>query len=335
MMAFLTRRRITRRDRADAQRWVMLMLDEPDTYAQGLADWLARKPVRREYYLGLLETIDTAARASALMSMSKVSPKEPGKLSRIWNDYPVLSALGLLVPVGAVTWIALHTFDMGAPGLVDEARAQIFTTRIGEVRTEELGDGTSLVLDTDTQARVAFSKDERVIEIARGRARITAAPDPERPLIVRLGAFTVEPTGRVFDVSMRGTVSIAAIEGGLDVRAPEDAAPRPIPVRAGEVLVLSGHSAGPPAPHIARVSDGQWVKGTKSYDDALVNEIIAEANTYSRTRLELADPSLGERRVLADIDIRDIHRVADALAGFLNLEIDDAEPGRIVLRTRR
>jgi transmembrane sensor len=122
--------------------------------------------------------------------------------------------------------------------------------------------------------------------------------------------------------------------GGMPGTAPPDIRARPIPVRAGEVLVFAAGSAGPPTPHTARASDRQWVTGTKSFDDVSVTEIIAEANRYGHKRLVLADPLLGQRRVFAEIDIREIDHVAAALASFLKLDVDATEPGRITLRSR-
>ncbi|AOR80880.1 FecR domain-containing protein (plasmid) [Novosphingobium resinovorum] len=341
MLGLFAGPRITRRDRTDAHRWVMLMLDEPDVYAQQVADWIERKPARRDVYVGLLKNVDSAARASALMSLSKVQGRRPGPVHRWWNASPMLAALSALVAACAFAWFVSNALGLGTPGVVAAASARTLTTGIGEVRTESLDDGSSIVLDTDSEARVDFTAQHRDIEILRGRARIIVAHDPDRPLKVRAGAVSIEPSGRVFDVSVNeaagNTVSVAAIEGGLDLRTSEQTSAKGqlLPVRAGQAVIVAGIGEAKPAIVIARASDQQWVTGMRSFDDAAISEVIAEANRYSTVKLELADPSLGSRRIFADIEIRDIEKVAAALAGFLHLEIDSRRAGRLILTKRR
>lgn len=338
MLGIFAGPRITKRDRTDAHRWVMLMLDEPDVHAQALADWIARKPARRDVYVGLLQNVDTAARASALMSLNKVQGRAPGPLYRWWNASPVLAALSALVAACAFAWLVSNALGLGTPGVIGQASARTLTTRIGEVRTETLEDGSTIVLDTDSEARIDFTAQRRAIEIVRGRVRITIADDADRPLKVRAGPVSIEPSGRTFDVALPGgdggEVTVAAIEGGLDVRTQDqESAGGPIfPVRAGEVLAVAPGGTGKPTATLARPSDRQWVSGVKSFDNAAISEVISEANRYSETKIELADPALGKRRIFADLNIRDIDDVAQAIAGFLHLEVDSTRPGRLVIR---
>lgn len=341
MLGLFAGPRITRRDRTDAHRWVMLMLDEPDVYAQQVADWIERKPARRDVYVGLLKNVDSAARASALMSLSKVQGRRPGPVYRWWNASPMLAALSALVAACAFAWLASNALGLGTAQIIARASARTFTTEVGEVRTEHLEDGSSIVLDTDSEARVDFTAQHRAIKILRGRARITVAQDTDRPLKVSAGAVSIEPSGRIFDVSLIGatgnTVSVAAIEGGLDLRTGKQTSPNGqlLPVRAGQAVVVDGIGETKPAIAIARASDQQWVTGVRSFDDAPISEVIAEANRYSNVKLELADPSLGSRRIFADIEIRDIKKVASALAGFLHLEVDDSRHGILILSRPR
>jgi transmembrane sensor len=73
----------------------------------------------------------------------------------------------------------------------------------------------------------------------------------------------------------------------------------------------------------------------KSFDNVPISDVIAEANSYNETKIELATPALGHREIFADIDIRDIQRVAQALASFLDVTIDRSKPNKLILTEKK
>ena len=75
--------------------------------------------------------------------------------------------------------------------------------------------------------------------------------------------------------------------------------------------------------------------GVKSFDNVPISDVIAEANSYSETKIELATPALGGREIFADIDIRDIERVAQAVSNFLQLDIDRSHPNKLILTEKK
>jgi transmembrane sensor len=82
---------------------------------------------------------------------------------------------------------------------------------------------------------------------------------------------------------------------------------------------------------LAKASEPQWVNGLNSFDNVPISDVIAEANSYSETKIVLATPALGQRKIFADIDISNLERVAQALATFLDLSIDRSQPNRLRL----
>lgn len=325
---------ITAQDRRAAQKWVLRMLDEPERHAQSLADWISEKPARRQLYLDLMNDVQAAGHAGGVLDLPP--PRLPVQKPLGIKSVPILAAasiLGLLIAAS----ILFQTIRTQSPQMAGGVTPAPFVTKVGEVRTVKLADGSQVVLDTDTAISVAMTPDRRDIVLKRGRARFIVAHDAERPFSVKAGGMEVRATGTVFDVLLRNNVAVHLIEGGVEVElASQQTQPaRKILLWPGQILAFS-HGHEPQTPVIpARRSDEQWVNGVKSFDNVPIREVIAEANSYSDTRIELMPASLGDREIFADIHIRDIERVAEAISGFLDLDIDRTEKGRLILSPRK
>lgn len=332
-----TRETLNARDLRGAEKWLNRMLQDPERHRAGLTRWIARKPAREACYLRLVKTLEGATRDARMLPAPR--PQRWSPAYRVLEPSP-LAAVAVVVLAASLTLVAAATMrDVGTPQFVTSASARtVFETRVGEVRTERLADGTSILLDTDTRATLDTRSGRRVVEIERGRARFTLAQNKGGSLEVIAAGFTVIPTGRVFDVSNRGFVNIQPIEGGLEVRAPAEtrsATRAAITVDRGKILSIERGQNLPPSATVARASEEQWVDGVKSFDNVPIREIIAEANSYSDRRLDLGDATLGERRLFAEINVRDLDMVAEAIAGYLDLDIDRSHTNQLILVPRK
>lgn len=324
---------ITARDRRAAEKWVMRMLDEPERYAQGLSNWIAQKPARRDLYLTLMRDVEAAGQAAADIKLPE--PQYRASFTGLWKALPVFAVAALLVGLLIAVGIFSRSPDPSTTQITaKEESPTAFRTKVGEVRTEQLADGSVLILDTDTVALVTIDADSRVVELRRGRARFTVAHDKSRPFFVRAGGVETRATGTVFDVTFRDSVSVHLIEGGVEIRVTGRAGGLPqqkLILRPGQFLAVTHGQYRSVAVISAQPSEQQWVNGVKSFDNVAIGDIISEANTYSSTKIELSEPALGQQALFADLDIRNIERVAEAISGFLDLTIDRSRPNRLLL----
>jgi transmembrane sensor len=324
---------ITAQDRDAAQIWVLRMLDEPDRHAQDLANWIAEKPTRQALYRDFMDDVQAAGHAAAALRVQRSPHRE-----RPWwaKPVPVLAAaciLGLLASASMV----LRTPPPIAPRLAEAAATSAYVTKLGEVRTVRLADGSQVVLDTDTALGVTMTSDRRDVVLKRGRARFTVAHDTARPFFVRAGGIQVRATGTVFDVLFRNSAAVHLIEGGVEVKllVRTAHAVKTTILKPGQILALIRGQSPQSFVMPARRSDQQWVSGVKSFDKVPISEVIAEANSYSDTKIDLVPGSLGEREIFGEIDIRDIERVAEAISGYLDLQIDRSEKNRLILKSKK
>lgn len=113
--------------------------------------------------------------------------------------------------------IAVLTILSGVLGVL-EFSAPIYATALGEQRSIQFEDGSTVELNSRSKIRVKYSKAERDVELIEGQALFHVAHDTARPFIVAVGATRVRAVGTQFDVYKKsnGTV-VTVVEGRVAV----------------------------------------------------------------------------------------------------------------------
>lgn len=320
---------VTAQDQFEAEEWAVRMLDEPARYEHELRQWIAAKSGRSALYDRLMRDLDDAAAAV------RVAPLQARRqaITRGQKTLLAVAFLCALVAIGfSLRFTALHTAKPGAPPALQLA------TEVGEVRRVTLPDGSSVVLDTDTSLTTDFSSRRRLLDLKHGRARFFVAHEKARPFVVRAGKGEIVATGTVFDVAYRGGLSVDLLQGRIVVTPPNTVvgphSSQPIGLKSGQHIAFDTRHTRAPFVTASTIFDTQWVQGTKTLNDVPIDAVIAEANKYASTRIELADPSLGSREIFGDINIRDIDAVAEVISAYLGLRVDRSQRGVIILRRK-
>ncbi|UZW62192.1 FecR family protein [Lysobacter enzymogenes] len=176
------------------------------------------------------------------------------------------------------------------------APAVQYATAIGERREVRLSDGSTLILDTDTSLRVSYQRSLRRIELARGRVQAQVAHDRDRPFVVASGTGTVRAVGTVFQVEKRdGDTVVRLLEGRIVVATGN--AGHALELRALQQIGYRDGGGLGGAQSIDRDAAEAWTRGRLVFDEKPLAELLAEVNRYSRDRLVLANPQLGEIRI--------------------------------------
>lgn len=334
-------RELTERERREAVKWVTRMLDQPDRHRAGLEAWVGNRPERLAEYNRLLDGVQDLARSAEARKGDERPAVRRASSWRIrthefgWRPALAVAAVFLMVlALGA----QLVGNDLLSGGAADGISIRI-ATRVGEVRPEKLSDGTKVTLDTGTTLDVQLTGDGRTVVLRHGRARFEVASGEGRPDLTVIGRNNrVIVKSGVFDVSDRDEFAAQVVEGDAVVQlrpAVYLSTTEPdIRLAAGQKVVVSGLQSAPASAIAARPSDAQWIGGVKSFNDVPIREVIAEANTYSETKIVLADPALGQRGIFGDLYIRDVEAVATGVASFLHLEVDRSQPGKLILVAR-
>ena len=170
--------------------------------------------------------------------------------------------------------IAVLTILGGALGLL-KFPSPIYATALGEQRSVQFEDGSTVELNSRSKIRVKYSKQERDVELIEGQALFHVAHDTSRPFIVAVGATRVRAVGTEFDVYKRsnGTV-VTVVEGRVAVySAPQGL----LPSSGGDAAQLSPAHALPSSttPSAVRVPPSVSSASGRS---SLPDGVIAQQN---------------------------------------------------------
>lgn len=285
--------------------------------------WLAADPLNAEAwrrveapwdFLGdhAAEPEILAARSAALSSARRLSELNPSRAFP-WRTVCASVAAGIAV-VGTALYWWLSPAD--------------YQTALGERRTLALSDGSRLTLDSNSEVRVAYSRDERDLTLIRGQARFEVVHDASRPFLVGADGATVKATGTDFDVDLLpGRLDVTLIQGHVMVSKALES----VSLGSGEKATLvQGQKLVVAAVDIADAL--AWQSGQLVFHGEPLASAISSLNRYDQLQMELGDPSLGNLRVSGTFNTGDAVRIADVMTRYLKIRAVYSDDGRIIFR---
>lgn len=277
-------------------------------------------------------------------------------MERTWGDIPQLSALKDLVPIepeatpAPPAWRMRPRWAIGAlavaaaaalallwlPGLLGPAAPTRYETRVAEIRELTLPDGTRVTLGPRTALTERFTDGERRIVLANGEAFFDVAHNAARPFVIEAGGSLVRVTGTKFNVnSSPGALRVSVLEGSVQVTGPRQAGrpgPAPRMLTAGQRLVIVAAAAGetqaPAAAELSQVQrPGAWRDGRLVYENARLDELVADVNRYYAPGVTLADPAVANLRVTASFRASEIPAFMSALGDVVPVRAEESATG--------
>ena len=311
------------------------------------ADWLLRSPVHVAEFLrlsaletDLIQALQTRPDWDAalpvpdtakVLRLSELAPERPRpfaprtvKTRRRWAM--AAAAAGF----AATAWLLQSTFRADPPTVA---------TALGEQRSILLADGSTMMLNTSSAARIRITSETRQLDLLRGEMLVDVAKDAARPFRVLSGDLVVEAAGTRFNIHRRAdTTVVTVIEGRvlLDRRLSERT-PTPGMVADGtglsvataamrlelsggqQAAVPAGAAPVEPAPaNLERAT--AWTERRLVFEHETVGDIAAQFNRYNRSRLLIGDLGLASRQITGVLDVND----PDAFVALLE-ELDSIE----------
>ena len=241
------------------------------------------------------------------------------------------AAAALVLTLGGV---GILTWRSAGPGAGGE-RTLALAGASNEVRHVALADGSHVILDRGAQLRVTIDPNARRLRLVRGRARFDVAHEG-RPFIVEADGERVIAHGTLFDVSLSPQgVKVVLLRGSVEVQrigaAPNDPrGPASRFLAPGERVVVP--VAGPiPPPQRASADAENWTEPLLEFDSTPLSSAVNEINRESATKITLARPELGARRITGAFRAGDAEGFARSMAAALDLDLTREPDGKIVL----
>jgi transmembrane sensor len=312
----------------EAADWIDRLDELTDDNRRALTAWLNAAPAHAAAFATLRHTLRDTALLDAIdrardepLATPAPSPRRRAALGG-WSRLGLIAA-GLLVLVGGgLAW------RMTA---VRAERPIELATAIGARADHVLSDASTIRLNADSQASVAYRQATRDVYLRKGDAVFEVAKNPHRPFNVLAGDATVTAVGTVFEVDrVNDAVEVRVFEGV--VRVSQGGAP-PRMLRQGEWLLLAPDRAAT-AGRLAPDSYQAWRADWLDADNMPLKYVVARLNRYSADAVVLRDPAVGELKVTGRFKL---DKTAEALAMISALlEVDASRSGgRVYLTPRR
>jgi transmembrane sensor len=195
-----------------------------DACREDFEDWYNADPRHAEAFEAILETWEQSRLAAftPLATSRQALRRREDKGRSGWPKVLLAAAASIGLTVAVLVGYAIHHRDASerrASELVEVA------SRVGEIRTLTLPDGSHVTLDTASAIRLAFAGDERRIVLERGRARFEVAHDPSRLFVVQAGNRLVIAHGTIFDVDLNEQhIAVTLLRGSVEVKRSADPA---------------------------------------------------------------------------------------------------------------
>lgn len=322
--------------------WCLRMNGEDaDQHQAAFEAWLALGGVHREIYSQISELYGFGDKLRG-MDIDRMSMPEMARgayaarataTSATVRRRAVL--VGLVAPV-----LAFGSWQMwraiGSDGAHQTVPWTPLQSVIGEIRTMRLEDGSTLTLDTDSMVETVFDGKQRRLRLARGRARIQVATDT-RPFTVQALATRITANDTLFDISLHDgdAVELALLRGFVNV-APGISGAKMRPavltrLRPGAVArFLPGQPMSVAYQPGRAAASVRWPQALEAFNGARLEDVVRQANRYTRIKIRLSDPRLGQRRFYGTLRMTATRQLARILAHAFALKVTESQ-NRILL----
>jgi transmembrane sensor len=178
----------------------------------------------------------------------------------------------------------------------DAARA--YSTGIGEQRTIQLADGSTVELNARSRVEVRLTDRRRDVALIEGQALFRVAKDKHRPFVVRAGDAQVRAVGTEFDVYRKQTETVVTVvEGRVETYEESGSAgAAAIVLSAGEQLTVQAHTVTKPM-RADTVAATAWVQKRLMFEETPLSEVAEEFNRYNRRPLAIDDHELQKLKI--------------------------------------
>jgi transmembrane sensor len=271
-------------------------------------EWLRRSPEHIQAYLevsgvwselpssdpeGRFDIASLIARARNepdVIPLSPVIPRRPPPLPaaqpralRKLSRRPALAAAALAL-LASITALFLW---------IDSDTAHSYSTGIGEQRTIQLLDGSTVELNARSKIKVRLTDRQRDVALIEGQALFRVAKDKQRPFVVRAGDAQVRAVGTEFDVyKKQAETVVTVVEGRVETYSGTDGTnAAAIVLSAGEQLTVLPHTVTKPT-RADTAAATAWLQKRLIFEETPLKEVAEEFNRYNRRPLAIDDAEL-------------------------------------------
>ena len=210
-----------------------------------------------------------------------------------------------------------------------QATPTLYTTQVGEQKTFQLADKSTVQLNTNSRLEVDYSDNYRRLKLVQGEAHFDVAHNPDRPFEVFAGQGLVRAIGTAFTVHVRkidvevivtqGTIELdhadLAVPVGTPSKTDEDHPQTQINVTAGNMLTFSRDELDDIKLLVANQIEDQlaWRRGMLVFQAEPLQNVVNEVSRYTNLKIVIPERSTREIKVGGLFKVGDTESLFEAL----------------------
>jgi transmembrane sensor len=312
---------------AEAARLLARLNSDPSPEDEAaLCAWVEADPrhavafARAEAAWEAAERLKSAAAEVTLPPMAEIVSEEQQR--RLSRNIMIAAAVALVLFILAAI-VTVQTFN-------DVDR---YETRIGEIRTIALADGSRLHLNSDSAAEVRFTKNGRKVRLLKGEASFDVIHDPQRAFEVEARSALVRTIGTSFNLRLRpALIELTVTQGAVTVRCGNHS-PRRVSAGNGAVLQPRSLVLTHLDPRVIRQRTA-WRRKLVHLEGETIEQAAGEFNRYRAAPILIGDPRVSSLRIGGQFHIADSGKFLSALQSRLPVRVVDGEDGSVMLLYR-
>ncbi len=329
-VARLNAQDISQREREDFQRWLNISDDHQAAWQDMgyLNDEMAilgktGTESNRVFTQGLEEVLAECA------EMARRTEHHRSRL-RVYQRIASIAAV-LVVSLMAVVTILIAPWD-------NQEQTTTYKTAIGEQQTVMLEDGSSVMLNSDSELTAVISDSARRLHLKHGEAYFVVAKDANRPFVVAAKNSYVTALGTAFNIHNRGMqIRVTVLDGKVEVdpdattATPGNDKPSRTLGKGSQIFYDYNQLS---ETRLLNEDDltktVSWRQGKLVFNNSTLEEIINEIQYYIPQKIVIANSELNHRKFGGAFAINNINSLLTAIEHGLDVEIVK-KPGVIVL----
>ncbi|WP_447970940.1 FecR family protein [Nitrospira sp. M1] len=300
--------------------------------------WLHEHPVNREEYEQIammwgdfdeVEPLLTGShRSSKSFSRTKTSThafvRSEAMRHRLYHMATVAAMFVIVLMLGVWWW-------PDSPVLEES-----FRTAKGEQRMVNLSDGSTILMNTDSQLFVRMSQESRMVTMQQGEALFSVAHDAQRPFDVHAANGIIHDIGTQFLVRQSsGNVQVSVLEGIVEVKVKNavnaQSTKHPHILKEGDQVRYQATGRLSQVESFDQAIVTAWTNATLYFDAKPLKEVLEEWARYRPGEIRLQEPSLGNIPVSGKFRIDQFDSFLHALENTLDIHARHLAPQVILL----
>lgn len=288
------------------------------------------------------DSYDPAVSVQEWRRSCAAAPLEPAAkpARKSWVGTAIVAVLATAAALAAVLVLRpqwLRTEPHPAPGVV-------YQTGLGQLKTVQLTDGSTVTLGALTRLSVEYTARRRSVRLSYGEAWFRDKDIPDRPFTVTAGNRVITAVGTAFVVNRdsdrvvvivtSGTVDVSAVRAGpkLDSVHPLRPSALSLPVirlQRGELVSYSNRGTVGPVKRASTHTATAWTHGLLVFDNVPLRYVVENIDRYW-SRPILVSPRAGHLRFSGLIDEHEIPQWLNGLSTIFPVKVEETNSSACV-----